>query len=521
MVSLSGIAAENMIGKGNYEYAIPFYGRRRPILIDLALKPEAMWEEKYRGLIKCEDGRLVGESYMPNLAGGEMYLLGTAAPLRDSRGNVKGAIETIHDLTARRRIEKALQESEERYRTILEALDEVYFEVDLKGNLTHFNRILSDYVGYSDEELRGANYRMFLGEETAPKVFPIFNRVYRTGVPERASEWVLKRRGGQTFIAEVAVFLKRDADGNPTGFRGTAREITGRKAIENELRESEERYRTLAERSFAGVYVVQDGFFRYMNRTAASYAGYRPEELVNTSAMELVLPEDRERSRQFARDMLKGTRLSPYEFRIRTKSGEMRWIMETVTPIRFRGRPAILGNSMDISERKGVEAKLRFLSTHDILTNLYNRAYFEEELSRMQRGRSFPVSILVADLDGLKIVNDKLGHAAGDDLLMRAARVLQGSMRAEDILARIGGDEYAALLPSTDRETAIEVVARIRNNLEEHNRVTEGPALSMSIGIDTGTKESDLSQIMQAADRFMYLEKASKKAANPLLGSVR
>jgi diguanylate cyclase (GGDEF)-like protein/PAS domain S-box-containing protein len=520
IAALSGIASRDMLGKGDHEYALPFYGKRRPILIDLVLKPEDRWGEKYRGLVRHEDGRLVGESYMPNLRGGGMYLLGTAAPLYDAQGDIKGAIETIHDLTERRQIERALQESEEKYRTILEAVDEVYFEVDLAGNLTFFNRILPEYVGYTEEELKGANYRMFLGEETAPKVFPIFNRVFRTGVPERASEWVMKRRGGQTFIVEVAVFLKTDARGNPNGFRGTARDISERKRVEGELRESEERYRTLAERSFAGVYVVQDGIFRYLNRTAASYAGYRPEELVNTDALELILPEDRERSRQFAADMLKGVRLSPYEFRILTKTGKIRWIMETVTPIRFHGRPAILGNSMDVSERKEVEAQLRYLSTHDVLTKLYNRAYFEEELNRLQRGRSFPVSIIVADLDGLKKVNDSQGHAAGDDLLRRAAQVLQGSLRAEDVLARIGGDEFAALLPATDHGVASSVVVRIRKNVKDHNRVHAKSPLSISVGLDTGTRESDLNQIMQAADRFMYMEKSRKKAANPLVRGV-
>jgi diguanylate cyclase (GGDEF)-like protein/PAS domain S-box-containing protein len=518
IADLTGVAAEEMIGKGNHEYSVVFYGERRPILIDFILHPGGRWEETYSDLVRTEDGRLTGESYMPNMRGGRMYFIGNAAPLYDAAGRIWGAIETIHDLTARRRIEQALQESEGKYRTILEAMDEIYFEVDLAGNLTFFNRILPDYVGYSADELKGANYRMFLGDETASQVFLIFNRVYKTGLPERASEWIMKRRDGQTFMIEAAVFLKRDAEGIPIGFRGTAKDISERKRVESELRESEERYRTLAERSFAGVYVVQDGIFRYLNRNAASYAGYHPEELVNTSAADLVLPEDRERLRQFAQDMLKGVRSAPYEFRVRTKTGETCWIMETVTPIRFRGRPAILGNSMDISERKGVEAQLRYLSTHDVLTDLYNRAYFEEELNRMERSRSFPVSIIMADLDGLKRVNDEEGHASGDDFLRRAARVLQESMRAEDVLARIGGDEFAALLPMSERHVASSIIDRIRNNLDQHNRAHGGPVLSISMGMDTGEKGSDLTLIMQAADRFMFIEKARKKAANPLLG---
>ncbi len=518
IAELTGVPAGQMIGRGDHEYSVVLYGERRPILIDFVLHPGSDWEKSYSVLKKTEDGRLIGESYMPSIRGDRMYFVGNAAPFHDSDGRIQGAIETIHDLTVRRKIEQALQDSEEKYRTILEATDEVYFEVDLSGNLTFFNRVLPEYVGYTAEELAGANYRVFIGEETSPKVFQIFNRVFRTGLPERATEWFMKRRDGETFMIEAAVFLKRDAEGKPVGFRGTARDISERKRVEADLRESEERYRTLAERSFAGVYVIQDGRFRYLNRNAASYAGYYPEELIDTVAMDLLLPEDRERTGQFARDMLRGIRSTPYEFRIRTKTGEIRWIMETVTPIRFRGRHAILGNSMDISERKGVEAQLRYLSTHDILTDLYNRAYFEEELSRMQRGRSFPVSIIMADLDSLKRMNDEGGHAAGDDLLKRAARVLQESMRTEDVLARIGGDEFAALLPFSDHEIASSIIDRIRKNLEEHNQAHPGPPLSISMGMDTGQKGSNLTLIMQAADRFMFTEKARKKAANTLLG---
>jgi len=136
----------------------------------------------------------------------------------------------------------------------------------------------------------------------------------------------------------------------------------------------------------------------------------------------------------------------------------------------------------------------------------------------MQRSRSYPVSTIMADLDGLKRMTDEGGHAAGDDFLRRAARVLQESMRAEDVLARIGGDEFAALLPFSDHEVASSIIDRIRKNLEDHNQAYPGPPLSISIGMDTGQKGSDLTLIMQAADRFMFIEKARKKAANPLLG---
>jgi PAS domain S-box-containing protein len=125
------------------------------------------------------------------------------------------------------------------------------------------------------------------------------------------------------------------------------------------LRESEYFYRTIAEQSFAGIYVVQDGRFRTVNANAASYAGYSIEELVGVKSDSIVHPDDRGRVKQDAREMLRGERTSPHVFRIVTKTGEVRWVMETVTSIMYDGNPAILGNSMDITERKRAEELLQ------------------------------------------------------------------------------------------------------------------------------------------------------------------
>ena len=131
-----------------------------------------------------------------------------------------------------------------------------------------------------------------------------------------------------------------------------------RRVVET-LRESEHIYRTISEKSFAGIYVVQNGRFRAINANAASYAGYTIEELVGTKSDRIVHPDDRDRVKRNAREMLRGKRTSPHDFRIVTKRGESRWVMETVTSISHDGKPAILGNSMDISARKRSEEMLQ------------------------------------------------------------------------------------------------------------------------------------------------------------------
>jgi len=123
----------------------------------------------------------------------------------------------------------------------------------------------------------------------------------------------------------------------------------------------------------------------------------------------------------------------------------------------------------DIGERRNLEEKLRHLGTRDALTGLYNRSFFEEEMQRLEEEGILPVSIIVADVDSLKIVNDALGHGCGDELLRRVASVLRSQLRPSDVVARIGGDEFAVILPHTGREAAEEVVRRVSSAMEEEN----------------------------------------------------
>jgi len=136
-------------------------------------------------------------------------------------------------------------------------------------------------------------------------------------------------------------------------------ESVDRLQAEVPLRQSEELSRTLAEKSFAGIYVVQEGVFRYVNANAASYAGLTLEELTGMRSDSIVHPDDRNAVKKNARAMLQGATSSPHEFRIITKEGQIRWIMETVTSINYEGKPAILGNSMDITDSRRIQEALR------------------------------------------------------------------------------------------------------------------------------------------------------------------
>lgn len=169
----------------------------------------------------------------------------------------------------------------------------------------------------------------------------------------------------------------------------------------------------------------------------------------------------------------------------------------------------------DITESKRTEEALLFLSTHDMLTGLFNRAYFDSELNRLNSGRMFPVTIFFADMDGLKLTNDNLGHAAGDGLLRRAARVLRAAFRVEDVVARIGGDEFGVILPQTDEAAAAEMRRRVLHAIDEHNQAGQEPPVRFSMGLATAYKGEDLHEAVKTADERMYADKAERRRAAP------
>jgi diguanylate cyclase (GGDEF)-like protein len=167
----------------------------------------------------------------------------------------------------------------------------------------------------------------------------------------------------------------------------------------------------------------------------------------------------------------------------------------------------VLVSINDITARKRAEEYLKYLGTHDVLTGLFNRAYFVEERDRIERDGPYPVSILIADLDSLKVVNDEFGHEEGDNLLRRAAEVLKAAFPEGEVAARVGGDEFAVILPATDESQAKEIIARLRQLIELNNTYYQGPALQTSLGTATGQKGRTLTGIQRQADDRMYTEK--------------
>lgn len=308
---------------------------------------------------------------------------------------------------------------------------------------------------------------------------------------------------------EVTILPLKDFRGNFSGKLITLHEITEHKLAQEKIRRSEEQYRLLFDNAVESILVVQNRKIVFCNPITSELTGYEQKELINESFVKLVYPEDLEIVLDHYKRRVEGEIIKDrYQFRLVRKDLSYRWVETSGIRIDWEGEMATLHFLMDITERKKAEVALEFRSTHDILTGLYNRQFFENEIERLQKSRRFPISILVMDMNGLKEINDKLGHAAGDEQLQVAAAVIQKAFRPEDVIARIGGDEFVVLLPETDADAAKKAANRVKQVVgifnEKSNR--KNP-ISFAIGFATTDASPLLREVFRIADKQMYLDK--------------
>jgi diguanylate cyclase (GGDEF)-like protein/PAS domain S-box-containing protein len=265
---------------------------------------------------------------------------------------------------------------------------------------------------------------------------------------------------------------------------------------------------------FDDIVFLQDQNFRivYANKSAFSLLGFEPQELFHHQSLLPYHPEDRAEVSAAMQKLAQETGEICFEARMRHHDGHYIWIESRGKVFYSNGLRIILTINRDITQRKQTEEQIRFMTFHDSLTGLYNRHYFEQEMNRMADGRYTAVGLIICDVDCLKFINDTLGHQRGDQLIKAAGETILNSFRISDMVARIGGDEFAVLLPNATRKDLIHAARRIKKNMNHYR--TQHPELPLHLSIGYAQAQSspfDMHSLFKHADDAMYRNKLYNK----------
>ncbi len=305
-----------------------------------------------------------------------------------------------------------------------------------------------------------------------------------------------------------------DRCGNKIGAIESLRDISYQKKIQMELLQSQTSFKRLADTAPAIIYVLSGSRILYVNRPFEYSSDYSDQVIIEKDVWDFIHPDDRDWVREMSLARQRGEDVpTRYQARLLRSDGNIMWADISTALIDFDNEPAILGVIIDISDRKEAEEKILYLSYHDRLTNLYNRSFAEEKIKELDDGKNLPLSMIIGDVNGLKLVNDAFGHQEGDNLLRMAAEILSSCCRDEDILARWGGDEFVILLPGSSEERTLAVCENISRACNDLGGFPVQVSISLGMATKNHAQES-IEQISKEAEDRMYRNKLLESKSN-------
>ncbi len=407
--------------------------------------------------------------------------------------------------------QEELRRKAEEFRALAENSPDIITRYNRDFVRVFINPAIEKEMGFPVESLLGRSiYEGVMPSHVVQVLEEKLKACFDTGDPQENSMAIPTPRGMKHFQARFVPEF--GVDGNVEFVLNVTRNVTERVEAEQSIRESEERFRMLAENPLDVVFSIEmkpEPHFTFISPSFFDVTGYLPHETSSTEQIIRDLLGEYMNEHYLARIRNSTSRKHSLELAIENRSGEKVWLEVVMSSTQDEAGTLqkMEGIARDITQRKQAEAEISHLTYHDILTGVYNRSFYELELKRLDVPRQLPLSIIMGDLNGLKLINDSLGHQEGDRILKATADILRGSCRQEDMICRWGGDEFAILLPQTDERAAEEVVQRILQRIALVNKTMNVP-ISLSVG--TATKKdmnTGVEKVMKEAEDRMYRRK--------------
>ena len=418
--------------------------------------------------------------------------------------------------------------------------------LDQNHRVLSINPAFTGIFGYRMDEITGTNLDDLVSDPANEQ--EAYNITKDVLAGKTIHKFGKRRRKDGTLVDVEILGEPIEINGKQIGVLGLYRDITVEIIAKEDLRASEERFRRMfedspvalqledfskikqwvlktQEKSGLGIreffeehpdeFATMSGLGKIISLNSASLFLFHAKDKADlqSNLCSIVSSESRKEQIDIICSLLDGETTLEKEMVYKSMDGERIFaiVKLSILPGSEESWDKILFSNMDITERKFAEEKLSYISLHDIMTGLYNRAFFEEEMERMEKSRLRPISILIGDVDNLKKINDLHGHQAGDVILQNIANIFKKCFRPEDVIARIGGDEFSVLLPNVSADLAKQIKQRVLDQVAFHNQSnSEDMRLSISLGYGTAEKDDLLTDVFKLADERMYQEKQKK-----------
>lgn len=432
-------------------------------------------------------------------------------------------------------LSEKLRENESLFRSVFEQAPVGIALISNHNVITEINSEYQRILGRTKEEIISINWADITHPDDLDDDLMLFEQFKAGEISGYSMEKrYLKANGSYIWVFMVIAGISEANEKLGSGSHlCIIMDINDRKSTEESLRESERSKEVLLSHIPGIAYRCSyDEHWTMMYLSAGCYdlTGYKPEELINNhklSFSDIICEEYRSILWGEWKRIIESKSNFYYEYEIMTATGEVKWVLEMGQPVlnKHGEVEALEGIILDITVPKQAMAKIQHMADHDFLTGLYNRKYFEEAKLNLDKQQIIPVTVIMADINGMRLINDAFGQAVGDTLIINTAEIIKKCCREDYVLARTGGDDFSILMPNTDVEDADIFIKYIRKEFEAFNASQKNQGLIINLSIGYGLKQTTEQRIESAvkeAEDYLYKNKILERKShhNAILSSI-